>query len=88
VLPYQRFTFFAINGVVLAWLLKVLVRDPSTNAAGLLGVVVVGFLLLYALYFALVVRYSHQQGPALRGDRVKFLLFALLPFLALWCFTV
>lgn len=64
-----------------------LVADQSSDAAGLFGVGVVGFLLLYALYFAVVVHYSRQQGPERRGDQIKFLLFALLPFLALWCVT-
>ena len=84
VLLYQRLIFLGINGLVLAWLLKVLVMDPSSDVGGLFGVVVVACLLLYAFYFALVVRYCQPSEPETRGHKVKFLLFTMLPFLVLW----
>ena len=87
-LPYQRFIFLIINGVVLAWLLKVFIWDSSSDAVGLLSVIVIGCLLLYAFYFAIVVHYSNRKESEARGDKAKFLLFALLPFLALWGFTI
>jgi hypothetical protein len=87
-LLYQRLTFLGINGLVLAWLLKVLVMDPSSDVGGLFAVGVVVGLLLYAFYFALVVRYCQPSDPETRGDKVKFFLFAVMPFLALWGCTV
>ena len=81
---YQRLTFLGINGLVLVWLLKVLVLDPSSDVSGLFAVAVVVCLLLYAFYFALVVRFCQPSEPETRGDKVKFLLFAVLPFLALY----
>jgi hypothetical protein len=87
-LLYQRLTFLGINGLVLAWLLQVLVLDSSSDVGGLFAGVVVVCLLLYAFYFALVVRYCQPSDPETRGDKVKFILFAVLPFLALWGCTV
>jgi hypothetical protein len=86
-LSYQRLTFFVINGAVLGWLLKVLVGDESSDSVGLFAVAVVGFLLLYAGYFAILVRVCRQQEPTTWGGQVTFLLGAVLPFFAVWRIT-
>ncbi|SFQ78865.1 hypothetical protein [Hymenobacter arizonensis] len=81
-LRYQRLTFFVINGAVLGWLLKVLVVDESSDSVGLFGVAVVGFLLLYAGYFAMLVRVCRHRELTTWGGQVTFLLGAVLPILA------
>jgi ABC-type multidrug transport system permease subunit len=83
VLLYQRLTFYFINGVVLAWLFKVMVTDESSDAVGLLTLLVMIVLALYAFYFTCIVHYSHRWEPEDSAGKVKFLLLALWPFLAL-----
>jgi hypothetical protein len=86
-LRYQRLLFFVINGAVLGWLLKVMVVDETSDSVGLFSVAVVGFLLLYAGYFAVLVRVCRQREPTTWGGQVTFLLGAVLPFLAVWRLT-
>jgi hypothetical protein len=86
-LLYQRLIFFVINGVVLGWLLKVMFVDEASDSVGLFNVAVVGFLLLYASYFAVLVRVCRHRVPTTWGGQATFLLGAVLPFLAVWRLT-